>query len=243
MDYPPLEGRFQQILANAAHFNGVPGRKSDTNDAAWIADLLAHGSDPGELCAPQPIQELRDVTRTRKQLTREIVQHTQRNRRRSLRASVPVAACLSFLQRLHPFTPRSQELHLSAMAYCERLAVPLRNRQLLLGGAPAHTSRSTDHWSAQAQELVGLGPPIGYPSPTTPEAPSVSPITSRGRLNHRDDPYALECRPLPAPSPATHDDTSASPRCIERLCHRRAHGGLFATGEGWRSIYAGGGGR
>ena len=27
---------------------------------------------------PQPIQELRDLTRTRKQLTREIVQHTQR---------------------------------------------------------------------------------------------------------------------------------------------------------------------
>ena len=47
MDYPPLEGRFQQILANAAHINGVPGRKSDTNDAAWIADLLAHGLIPG----------------------------------------------------------------------------------------------------------------------------------------------------------------------------------------------------
>ena len=37
-----LEGRFQLVLANAAHIKGVPGRKSDTNDATWIADLLAH---------------------------------------------------------------------------------------------------------------------------------------------------------------------------------------------------------
>ena len=73
-----LEGRFQQILANAAHIKGVPGRKSDMNDATWIADLLAHGLIRSSFVPPQPIQELRDLTRTRKQLTREIVQHTQR---------------------------------------------------------------------------------------------------------------------------------------------------------------------
>src|SRR5262249_34005155 len=68
-----LEGRFQQILANAAHIKGVPGRKSDMNDATWIADLLAHGLIRASFVPPQPIQELRDLTRTRKQLTREIV--------------------------------------------------------------------------------------------------------------------------------------------------------------------------
>ena len=73
-----LEGRFTLILANAAHIKGVPGRKSDTNDATWIADLLAHGLIRASFVPPQPIQELRDLTRTRKQLTREIVQHTQR---------------------------------------------------------------------------------------------------------------------------------------------------------------------
>jgi len=73
-----LEGRFRLILANAAHIKGVPGRKSDVNDATWIADLLAHGLIRPSFVPPQPIQELRDLTRTRKQLTREIVQHTQR---------------------------------------------------------------------------------------------------------------------------------------------------------------------
>jgi transposase len=73
-----LEGRFTLILANAAHIRGVPGRKSDVNDATWIADLLAHGLIRASFVPPQPIQELRDLTRTRKQLTREVVQHTQR---------------------------------------------------------------------------------------------------------------------------------------------------------------------
>ncbi len=73
-----LEGRFTLILANAAHIKGVPGRKSDVNDATWIADLLAHGLIRASFVPPQPIQELRDLTRTRKQLGREIVQHTQR---------------------------------------------------------------------------------------------------------------------------------------------------------------------
>ena len=73
-----LEGRFTLILANAAHIKGVPGRKSDVNDATWIADLLAHGLIRASFVPPQPIQELRDLTRTRKQLGREVVQHTQR---------------------------------------------------------------------------------------------------------------------------------------------------------------------
>ena len=73
-----LDGRFELVLANAAHIKGVPGRKSDVNDATWIADLLAHGLIRASFVPPQPIQELRDLTRTRKQLSREIVRHTQR---------------------------------------------------------------------------------------------------------------------------------------------------------------------
>src|SRR5262249_53889255 len=73
-----LEDRFQQILANAAHIKAVPGRKSDTHDATWISDLLAHGLIRASFVPPQPIQVVRDLTRPRKQLTREIVQHSQR---------------------------------------------------------------------------------------------------------------------------------------------------------------------
>jgi transposase len=73
-----LEGEFELVLANAAHIRNVPGRKSDMNDASWIADLLAHGLIRASFVPPGSIQEVRDLTRTRKQLMREIVQHKQR---------------------------------------------------------------------------------------------------------------------------------------------------------------------
>jgi transposase len=73
-----LEGSFELVLANAQHIRNVPGRKSDVNDATWIADLLAHGLIRGSFVPPAHIQELRDLSRTRKQLVREIAQHTLR---------------------------------------------------------------------------------------------------------------------------------------------------------------------
>ena len=73
-----LEGEFELVLADATHTKNVPGRKSDVNDATWIADLLALGLIRASFVPPGPIQELRDLTRTRKQLAREVVQHKQR---------------------------------------------------------------------------------------------------------------------------------------------------------------------
>jgi transposase len=73
-----LEEPFTLVLANAMHIRNVPGRKSDVNDATWLADLLAHGLIRGSFVPPAPIQELRDLTRTRKQLVGEIARHTLR---------------------------------------------------------------------------------------------------------------------------------------------------------------------
>jgi transposase len=73
-----LEGSVELVLANAMHVRNIPGRKSDVQDAVWLADLLAHGLIRSSFVPPAPVQALRDLTRTRKQLVREIVQHTQR---------------------------------------------------------------------------------------------------------------------------------------------------------------------
>jgi len=73
-----LEGHVTLVLANARHIRNIPGRKSDKNDATWIADLLALGLIRSSFVPPAPIHELRDLTRTRKQLVREVVRHTQR---------------------------------------------------------------------------------------------------------------------------------------------------------------------
>jgi len=37
------DGEFELLLANTAHVNNVPGRKTDVNDAMWLAELLAYG--------------------------------------------------------------------------------------------------------------------------------------------------------------------------------------------------------
>jgi transposase len=73
-----LEGQFELILANPAHIRNLPGRKSDVNDATWMADLLAHGLIRGSFVPPAAITALRELTRTRKQLVREVARHTQR---------------------------------------------------------------------------------------------------------------------------------------------------------------------
>jgi transposase len=65
-----LEGHFQLILANAAHVKNVPGRKTDVNDATWLADLLAHGLIRASFVPPVAVQQLRTLTRTRKQFQR-----------------------------------------------------------------------------------------------------------------------------------------------------------------------------
>lgn len=73
-----LEDSFQLVLANASHIKAVPGRKTDINDATWIADLLAHGLIRPSFVPPTPIQELRDLTRARKQLVNERTRYVQR---------------------------------------------------------------------------------------------------------------------------------------------------------------------
>ena len=71
-------GDFTLIVANAAHIKQVPGRKTDINDAMWIADLLACGLIKASFVPEEDIQELRALMRTRKQLGREQTRHVQR---------------------------------------------------------------------------------------------------------------------------------------------------------------------
>ena len=69
--YYMLEDEFELLLVNATHIKHVPGRKTDTIDAQWIAQLLACGLLRGSLVPPKPIRELRDRTRYRKALIYE----------------------------------------------------------------------------------------------------------------------------------------------------------------------------
>lgn len=69
--YYLLEDGFTVLLVNAAHVKHVPGRKTDTIDAVWLAQLLAHGLLSPSFVPPKPIRELRDLTRYRKAVINE----------------------------------------------------------------------------------------------------------------------------------------------------------------------------
>jgi transposase len=89
------EGEFELVLANAAHIKAVPGRKTDMNDAMWIADLAAHGLIKASFVPNAEMHELRALTRTRKQLVREQTRHVQRIQKTLTEANIRLDSVLS----------------------------------------------------------------------------------------------------------------------------------------------------
>ena len=89
------DGEFELVLANAAHVKNVPGRKTDVNDATWLADLLAHGLIRGSFVPNTQTQEQRSLLRTRKQLTRERTSHVQRLQRTLEEANIKLDSVIT----------------------------------------------------------------------------------------------------------------------------------------------------
>jgi len=89
------DGDFELTLANAAHVKNVPGRKTDVNDATWLADLLAHGLIRASFVPDTQTQEQRGLLRTRKQLTRERTSHVQRLQKTLEEANIKIDSAIS----------------------------------------------------------------------------------------------------------------------------------------------------
>lgn len=66
-----LEANFEVILVNAQHIKAVPGRKTDVNDAEWLAELLKHGLLKASFVPPEGQRDLRELTRFRTTFVRE----------------------------------------------------------------------------------------------------------------------------------------------------------------------------
>ena len=73
-----LEEGHTILLVNAQHMKAVPGHKTDVKDAEWLADLRRHGLLTASFIPPQPIRELRELTRYRKSLMQERAQEVNR---------------------------------------------------------------------------------------------------------------------------------------------------------------------
>ena len=66
------------VPVNARHVKNLPGRKTDVADATWLAQLGAHGLVRASFVPPEPIRQLRDLTRARTSITRERSREIQR---------------------------------------------------------------------------------------------------------------------------------------------------------------------
>jgi transposase len=66
------------ILVNAAHAKGLPGRKTDVCDAAWLCQMGECGLLRASFVPPEPIRHLRDLTRYWTTLAAERTREAQR---------------------------------------------------------------------------------------------------------------------------------------------------------------------
>ena len=136
---------FELVLANAAHVKNVPGRKTDVNDATWLAELLAHGLIRASFVPGPEIQELRGLLRTRKQLVREKASHVQRLQKTLEEANIKLESVLSdvmgrsgraMIQAL--IAGETDPAKLAALAHPKVRAPQARLREALRGRVKRH---------------------------------------------------------------------------------------------------------
>lgn len=95
--YYLLESVVPVILVNARDVRNFPGRKTDVSDAGWLAQLAAHGLVRASFVPPEPIRELRDLTRTRATVVQERTRHIQRIEKTLEDAGIKLSSVVSQL--------------------------------------------------------------------------------------------------------------------------------------------------
>lgn len=90
-----LEEQFELLLANPVQVQALRGRKTDLKDGERIADFLQHGLLQGSFVPPQPIQQLRDLTRSRTTLKQEQVRIGNRIRKVLEDANIKLSSVMS----------------------------------------------------------------------------------------------------------------------------------------------------
>jgi len=76
--YYLLEDALNVELVNARQVKAMPGRKTDVADAVWLAQLAECGLLRASFVPPEPIRQLRDLTRYRTVLAEERTREAQR---------------------------------------------------------------------------------------------------------------------------------------------------------------------
>jgi transposase len=92
--WKPLYNIFEQenipvMVCNAYHIKNVPGRKTDVNDAQWIARCLSQGLLKPSFVPDRQQRELRDMTRFRKSQIEERARNINRLQKFNVKTPLP----------------------------------------------------------------------------------------------------------------------------------------------------------
>ncbi|MCX4428812.1 IS110 family transposase [Streptomyces mirabilis] len=127
-----LEHDLECWLLNARHMKAVPGRQTDVNDAQWIAQLVEHGLVRPSFVPPEPIRQLRDLTRYRTEVVRERTREAQRLEKLLEDAGIKLSSVVSNI------------LGVSGRAMLEALIAGERNPHILAEMAKGSMRRKTE---------------------------------------------------------------------------------------------------
>lgn len=143
---------FEVRLVNARHAKNMPGRKTDVADAEWLAQLGAHGLVRGSFVPPEPVRQLRDLTRTRTALIRERAREIQRLEKVLEDAGIKLSAVASDI------TGVSGRLMLDALISGQRDPAALADlaKRRLRSKIPQLTEALTGRFTEHHAFLAGL---------------------------------------------------------------------------------------
>lgn len=127
-----LEHEMECWLLNARHMKAVPGRKTDVKDAEWIARLVEHGLVRPSFVPPEPIRQLRDLTRYRTEVIRERTREAQRLEKLLEDAGIKLSVAVANI------------LGVSGRAMLEALIAGKRDPRVLADLAKGSMRRKTD---------------------------------------------------------------------------------------------------
>jgi transposase len=144
------------MLVNARQARQIPGRKTDVNDAQWLAQLGAHGLLRGSFVPSAGVRELKDLVRARTVLVRLRGQEVQRLEKLLEDSAIKLSSAISDL------TGVSGRAMLEALAFGERdpeALAALGDRRLKASQealAEALTGRFTGHHAYLVRLHLGM---------------------------------------------------------------------------------------
>jgi transposase len=95
--YDILQGDVEIIVANSYHIKWIPGKKTDTIDSEWIAELVLNDLIEPSRILPKEKRDIRSLTRLREKLVNERTDHKNRVHKILDSASIRLAAFFSDL--------------------------------------------------------------------------------------------------------------------------------------------------